>query len=87
MCIVCVRTSEDVPYDAQQAAVECEEVEEDLDGGADDPGRPVGGGEGLLDDLGERDEYVAWRVAGVEHGLVAGVDEGVASEGPTQEQE
>lgn len=61
---MCIRTSDDVRYDVEQATVERDEVEEELDDGAGYLCRIVGGCEGLLDDLGERDQDVARRDAG-----------------------
>lgn len=64
-----VRTCDDVPYDPKQAAVERDEVEDELDGGADPLGWVVGHVKELLDELGERHDQVAWRRA--DGGLVA----------------
>ena len=83
---MCIRTSEDVQEDAQYAIVEGDEVEEELDDGADHEGRVVGAGERLLDELRECDEPVPRRAAEVGGGLVAGLHERVAGDRAPQEQ-
>lgn len=84
------RTSDDVPEDADDAAVEGDEVEEELDGGAEVLGRVVCGGERLLDYLGEGDQPLprrAAQLAGSGGGRVAGVHEVVAGDRPPEEQQ
>lgn len=80
-----IRTSEDVQEDAEYAIVERDEVEEELDDGADHHRRVVGGGERLLDDLREQDEHVPRRAADVGGGLVAGLHERVVRDRAAQE--
>lgn len=83
---MCVHTSEDVPYDAKYAVVEDDEVEEELDEGADIDGRVVCGSQCLLDDLGQGDEEVPRCAAEVGSCLITGINEAVAGDRSAQEQ-